>query len=102
MKFNNLVVPPVDIVMDEFEEHKDDDSSWYSPPFYSCLGGYKMCLKVLANGEGKGKGTHVSVFIHLMRGEFDDDLKWPFNGKITIQLKRGLTSSLSTEIHVLI
>ena len=76
--------------MDEFEEYKDDNSRWYSPPFYSHLGGYKMCLWVDANGEGEeeGKGTHVSVFVCLMRGEFDDDLKWPFNGKITIQLKR--------------
>ena len=88
MKFNKLVVPPVDIVMDEFEEHKDDDSSWYSPPFYSHLGGYKMCLNVDANGCGKMEGTHVSVFVCLMKGEFDDDLTWPFNGDVVIQLKR--------------
>ena len=87
MKFNKLVIPPVDIVMDEFEEYKDDNSTWFSPPFYSHLGGYKMCLKVYANGQGDVEGTHVSVFVCLMRGEFDDDLKWPFNGKITIQLK---------------
>ena len=51
--------------------------------------GYKMCLNVSANGDDDSKGTHVSsvsVFIHLMHGEFDDNLKWPFWGKITLQL----------------
>ena len=87
MKFNKLVLPPMDIVVDEFRKQKLNNDIWYSPSFYSHLGGYKMCLRVDANGEGDGKGTHVSVFVQLMRGEFDDDLKWPFSGKITIQLK---------------
>ena len=87
MKFNKLVLPPVDIVMDEFRKRRWNDDDWYSPPFYSHLGGYKMCLNVCANGYGKGKGTHVSVFVCLMKGEFDDDLQWPFSGTVTIQLK---------------
>ena len=41
-----------------------------------------------ANGFGRGKGTHVSVYVHLMRGEFDDLLKWPFCGEVTMQLKK--------------
>ena len=28
----------------------------------------------------------MSVFVHLMRGEYDSMLKWPFRGDITIQL----------------
>ena len=87
---NELVrVPPVDIVMDDFEEHKMKADTWFSPPFYTHIGGYKMCLKVYANGFGNGKGTHVSVFVLLMRGEFDDHLKWPFNGNVTVQLKKN-------------
>ena len=45
-----------------------------------------MCLYVDANGVGDGAGTHVSVFVYLMRGEYDDRLVWPFRGAITIQL----------------
>ena len=71
--------PPVDIVMNDFNEHKQEGDYWYSPPFYSHKGGYKMCLKVYANGCGDGKGTHVSVYIYLMKGEFDDNLEWPFD-----------------------
>ena len=50
---------------------------------------YMMCLKVYANGQGDGKGTHVTVAVCLMRGEFDDLLKWPFRGDFTIQLKKN-------------
>ncbi len=39
-----------------------------------------------ANGRDTGKGTHVSVYVHFMRGEFDDSLKWPFRGVISYQL----------------
>ena len=80
--------PPVDIIMDDFEQHKRNDDIWYSPPFYTHLGGYRMGLNVCANGVGKGKGTHVTVGVHLMRGEFDDFLKWPFRGEVTVQLKK--------------
>ena len=45
-----------------------------------------MCLRVDANGNGTGAGTHVSVFVYLMRGEYDDRLVWPFRGTITIEL----------------
>ena len=79
--------PPVDIIMDDFEQHKRSNDIWFSAPFYTHLGGYMMCLSVDANGVGVGEGTHVSVFVYLMRGEFDDLLKWPFRGDVTIQLK---------------
>ena len=81
-----VFIPPPDIVMTDFEKHKKAGNRWYSPPFYSHIGGYKMCLHVNANGNGDGKATHVSVFCHLYRGEYDDQLKWPFRGAITIQL----------------
>ena len=45
-----------------------------------------MCIRVDANGSGSGAGTHVSVYVHLMRGEYDSRLVWPFRGDITIQL----------------
>ena len=81
-----ICIPPVDIVLNNFSSHRSCDNVWYSPPFYSHLGGYKMCLRVDANGNGKGEGTHVSVFVCLMKGEFDDKLKWPFCGDVTVKL----------------
>ena len=82
--------PPFDIIFDDFKKHKKSNDVWYSPlAFYSHHGGYRMCLRVVANGFGTWKGTHVSVAVHLMRGEFDDLLKWPFHGEVTIQLKKN-------------
>ena len=77
---------PVELMMTNFEEMKRSDRQWYSPPFCTHPQGYKMCLTVDANGNGDGEGTHVSVFAYLMRGEFDDLLKWPFRGHVVIQL----------------
>ena len=72
--------------MTEYSKHKRNGDKWYSPPFYTGPEGYKMCLRVDANGVGDGADTHMSVFVYLMRGEHDDKLTWPFRGDIAIQL----------------
>ena len=78
-------IGPVEFTMTNFEQHKGNEW-WYSPPFYTHYHGYEMCLCVWPNGFGSGKGTHLGVTVHLMRGEFDDHLKWPFRGDITFVL----------------
>ena len=40
--------------------------SLYSAPFYTSRHGYKVCLRLYMNGDGAGKGTHLSFFITLM------------------------------------
>ncbi len=77
---------PVNISMKNFASLRKSDTTWYSDPFYTHLHGYKMCLRVDANGYDSSHGTHVSAFINLMRGEFDDKLNWPFRGKLQIEL----------------
>ena len=49
-----------------------------------------MCIKVYANGCDDDADTHVSVFAYLMRGRNDDNLPWPFPGKVTITLLNQL------------
>ena len=78
--------PPPDIVMDKYERRKNKNERCYSPPFYTHVGGYKMCLSIDANGWGDGKGTHVGVGLFMMKGEFDSHLKWPLKGGITVEL----------------
>ena len=48
--------------------------------------GYKMCLRLFMHGDGIGKGTHMSLFIVIMKGEFDNILQWPFTHKVTFKL----------------
>ena len=83
-------VLPTERTMISFEQHKVNGDSWYSPPFYTHPRGYKMCLCVSANGSSAGKGTHVSVFAYLMRGQFDDYLNWPFQGDVTLEMLNQL------------
>ena len=73
-----------------YKKHKKDDDEIYGPPFYTSLTGYKMCIEVDANGWASGKGTHVSVYAYLMKGDNDDSLTWPFTGTVTIELLNQL------------
>ena len=76
--------------MPEFKQHKSSKDIWYSPPFYTHPGGYKMCIKVYADGCGDAAGTCVSVGAYLMKGRNDDNLPWPFTGEVTITLHNQL------------
>uniref|UniRef100_A0A3Q2YKC4 TNF receptor-associated factor n=1 Tax=Hippocampus comes TaxID=109280 RepID=A0A3Q2YKC4_HIPCM len=58
----------------------------FSPAFYSSKYGYKMCLRLYLNGDGTGRGTHLSLFFVVMRGRCDALLKWPFSQKVTLML----------------
>ena len=61
--------------------------SFYSPPFYY-MGrtGYKLIARIFLNGDGAGHSTHVSLFISIMRGEYDALIKWPFTHNITFTI----------------
>ena len=48
--------------------------------------GYKFRLQVYHNGTGISSGTHISVAAQLMRGEYDNELEWPFEGDIRVEL----------------
>ena len=87
---------PTERTMTNFEQHKADGDHWLSQPFYTHPQGYKMCLDVYADGYGDGKGTHVSVGVCLMGGEHDGDLKWPFQGSVTIAMLNQLEDSNHT------
>ena len=76
--------------MIEFSRYKSSNKDWYSPPFYTHPGGYKMCIRVDANGNDEGAGTHVSVYAYLMKERNDDNLPWPFIGKVTFTLLNQL------------
>ena len=60
--------------------------SIYSTPFYTSRAGYKMCVRIHLNRDGMGKGTHISLFFVIMRGQYDAILPWPFKQKVTLML----------------
>ena len=60
--------------------------SFFSPCFYTSRYGYKMCARIYLNGDGMGRGTHISVFFVALRGQYDAILRWPFRQKVTFML----------------
>ncbi len=60
--------------------------SLYSPPFFTSRRGYKMCGRVYLNGDGMGKGTHLSLFFVVMKGQFDALLPWSFRQRVTLMV----------------
>ena len=80
---------PLTFRLTNYSTLKKNNLPWYSPPFY-IREGYKMCIAVHLNGDQEGKGTHISVHIHLMAGEYDTKLKWPlaYSEEITISMMK--------------
>ena len=89
-------IPPCIRAMTSFTQHRLSCDSWYSPPFYTGPGGYKLQLRGDPNTSTKPEGisllqqkhehAHISVCVHLMKGENDDCLGWPFKGSLTVRL----------------
>ncbi|RXN01108.1 TNF receptor-associated factor 1 [Acipenser ruthenus] len=57
--------------------------SLHSPAFLSHPFGYRLCLRLYPRGDGVGRGSHASLFLCVMRGEWDDVLPWPFRHRVT-------------------
>ena len=72
-----------EFTMQQFSRLKGE---WKSEPFFSHEGGYKFILVVYANGKGSYKGRSVSIYAHLVKGENDSQLRFPFRGRLVIQI----------------
>jgi len=57
-----------------------------SRPFFSHKFGYKMELQVYPNGDGNGKNTHLSIFLAIIKGPYDDSLTWPINCYVSLKV----------------
>ena len=53
-----------------------------SEPFYTHSCGYKLQLSLYPNGNKSGKNSHLSVYNHVIKGDYDALLPWPM--KITV------------------
>ena len=84
---NGVIIWPIT----EFMRKRHDsivgkNVSFYSPFFYTGRYGYKMRLRVYLNGDGIGKGSHVSLFFVICKGKYDALLPWPFRQKVTMTI----------------
>ena len=89
----NSITPPCIRTLDNFSVYKRTNATWCSQPFYTSVDGYKLQLSVDANGIGSGAGTHLSLYVRLMKGDNDDKLSFPLNATITVQILNILSDS---------
>ena len=79
-------------VINKFKEIKDEEL--YSEDF--TIGGYKWRLKIFPKGKSKGKGTHVSLYLHVV----DSDTLpycWSRSASFTLSVFRIMTTSKAAE-----
>ena len=57
------------------ENAKMEATDLFSSAFYTGYPGYKLCMCVNPDYQGKG---HVGVYLIIMKGDFDHQLQWPF------------------------
>ena len=79
------------IEVPEVQQLRQVDVNGVAAPFFSFAidtdsYGYKFGVRVYLNGVGEGSGRYVSLFVHMMEGEYDDLLRWPFTGRVTLSI----------------
>ena len=77
-KESQILRVPVTFKIDKFAARKEQNDCWQSQAFYTHPFGYKMCFRVFPNGAENCNGHAISVYLHLMSGPFDKNLRWPF------------------------
>jgi len=70
----------------------DHTIMYYSDGFYTSYSGYKFCARLNIS---PNNGSYLSLLIHLMKGENDHALLWPFSGRITFTIVHPLESEQS-------
>ena len=94
-------IAPVTFILTDYDNLRKNDGVWFSPAFYAHSDKkYKLCLRVHPNGYRESRGAHISICTCLMGGIYDDSLKWPFQGKITIEiLSQSSTENFTFDIE---
>ena len=77
---------PVIIEVSEYSEKLENDVSRYSK-------GYRMCLHMHTGGYDHGKGTHLSMFLYVMKGINDENLTCPLWGKFELKLLNQISDN---------
>lgn len=77
---------PVIVRMTDYEYKRRCKEVWYSEPFWSHHNGYKVQVKVHANGYADSKGTHLAMGICIKNGPNDKQLAWPLKGVFKMAL----------------
>lgn len=64
----------------------DPDKMSIISPHFQTPTGHEFRLRAFLNGTGRGRGTHLSMFIQMCRTQFDDILDYPYTGVIVFRV----------------
>ena len=70
-------------LIDDIHVKRANSCELVSPCVYSAPGGHCVMFKLVANGFGMGRGTHISMITYQCQGAFDSKLNWPVKFKFT-------------------
>jgi TNF receptor-associated factor 4 len=72
---------------------KGDTIQLHSEPFYSDIPGQKLRMEVFPSGDERSKGRYLSVFLRILKGDYDSIVSWPFakQCKVTIMSQQSDT-----------
>lgn len=71
------------------QSSKPGGLSFRTAQFYSSRG-YRMYLNINPSSQGVHKGKYLAVFINITEGNRDDQLSWPYDGRVRIKLLNQL------------
>ena len=86
LALQSVVVPTISegqsyvFELSDYTKRKENNEVFISDPFYTHHKGYKMCVKVYANGTSSGTGSHLSASLCVLQGLYDKNLTWPLQG----------------------
>jgi len=103
---SNKELIPLVIKMEKFESQMNCKARWISSAFYTQQPGYRICLSIMPTGyvkediNGYVQDTFVTVGAILLKGEYDDDLTWPIQGVLTVQLLNQIADNNHANIKL--
>ena len=70
----------------EVAQHRENETPIFTDAVYNYPQERMMAIRIYPKGVGSGKGTHVALFIHMIQGDYDSFIVWPFSGTITVSV----------------
>jgi len=84
----NLRGSPMTFKMSNCSSFLSNTKALRSNSFYTSPRGYKMCVIIERNVTSKA--LYLALYAHLMKGNNDEELKWPVTGMVTFELLNQL------------
>ena len=72
-----------------------NENAIISDTFYNTRPGDNLSLKIYPNGDGSAKDKFISIYIVINKGDYDDEVSWPFKCKIRLVLLSSINVALN-------